>query len=963
MNSQPIPRSVDTSVCRVKPDSLTRNTLINMAIRVFGVVILSAGVSYLHIIHTLEEQTQERLSKYMTERGQRESQLFLLAEANHESFKADFLNRLQAMGNQDPVDRFNTLFADHKDGTFRLRRQFYEGDPATHSAMSQNMTGFLGRKAKFNDPSIHRRTVIAYDMLSTYGAAWNNRFFNLYMSIPKASASMAYSTGTPWGLEAPPDLDIAKEEWYNFAEAEHNPTRETVWTGINYDQVLKEFLVTGSTPIYLNDEHILSITNDISIKELTKRTLDDHLAGAYNIIFRQDGQLVAHPELMEQIKQKLGQFNILESSNAHLKQIFHLVKNSTAEQNVLDNQQYGEYLAVTRIQATDWYFVTVYPKSLLTGQALNAAEFILISGLIALLVEIILLFFVLRKKIANPLKSLLSATQQLSAGNFDIHLDTNRNDELGQLAHSFTHMATQIQEGFVTLEQRVTERTAELQAAKVMADSASQAKSDFLANMSHELRTPLNGILGYAQILARSKAIPDKEQHGVTIIHQCGSHLLTLINDILDISKIEAGKLELTPHSIHFPSFLQGIVELCQVRAHQKGIHLIYHPNPALPIGIEADEKHLSQVLINLLGNAIKFTDHGNVTFSVEVLEPDSTVPDSTAPNSTAQNSRIKFQITDTGVGIAHEQVDKIFQAFEQVGDSKRQSEGTGLGLAISQRIVQLMGGQIQVESQLGIGSSFWFDVTLPLSTDWLHQNLVRQGRQIIGYDGIPRRILIVDDHWENRIVLTNLLESIGFIVINAENGQVGLELAREQRPDLIILDLRMPVMDGFELLKQVRNDETLKQLQVIVSSASVSQLDQQMSLEAGGNAFLAKPVQADELFSLLAQHLQLTWHYEQTESETVPISSTDSTTELILPPTEDLQHLLELAQDGLLIKLSKTARQIEQQDSRYQPFIEQILQLAKQFQSDQIEELIQLHLKEASKAQREENSTLSSQV
>jgi len=199
--------------------------------------------------------------------------------------------------------------------------------------------------------------------------------------------------------------------------------------------------------------------------------------------------------------------------------------------------------------------------------------------------------------------------------------------------------------------------------------------------------------------------------------------------------------------------------------------------------------------------------------------------------------------------------------------------------------------------------------------------------------------------------------------VINAENGQVGLELAREQQPDLIILDLRMPVMDGFEMLKQVRGDETLKQLQVIVSSASVSQLDQQMSLEAGGDAFLSKPVQADELFSLLAEHLQLTWHYEQTESETLSISSTDSTTELILPPTEDLQHLLELAQDGLLIKLTGTARQIGQQDSRYQPFIERILQLAKQFQSDQIEELIQLHLEKASETQPEENSTLSSQV
>ncbi len=471
--------------------------------------------------------------------------------------------------------------------------------------------------------------------------------------------------------------------------------------------------------------------------------------------------------------------------------------------------------------------------------------------------------------------------------------------------------------------------------SKEAANAANQAKSDFLANMSHELRTPLNGILGYAQILNRSKQLPEKEHHGVQIIHQCGSHLLTLINDILDLSKIEARKLELAPKAIHFPSFLQGVVEICRVRSDQKGIDFIYHPESNLPQGIEADEKRLRQVLLNLLGNAIKFTDSGSVTLKIEVSEPSLDIP----------IPRIKFQIKDTGVGISSNEIDKIFQAFEQVGEQKRQSEGTGLGLAISQRIVQLMGGKIQVESEIGVGSNFYFEVALPIALDWVQQNSVNKGRTIIGYEGAPRHILVVDDRWENRSVLANLLEPMGFIITEAANGQEGLNQARKRRPDLMIADLAMPVMDGFEMLKQLRNDADLKDLLVVVSSASVAEIDRQMSEAAGGNDFLAKPVDAFELFTLLAVHLQLTWEYDETEADR-PLSNNQlSTAELIVPPVKDLQLLLELAEGGLLKKLVETTEKIGADDAQYLPFIQQIQQLAKQFKTEKIELLIQEYI------------------
>ena len=535
------------------------------------------------------------------------------------------------------------------------------------------------------------------------------------------------------------------------------------------------------------------------------------------------------------------------------------------------------------------------------------------------------LAFLISRNIARPLQELTDVALEVTQNaNFELQAPVATQDEVGVLAVSLNQLINRVRH--LLAEQK--QYTEELETAKAMADSANQAKSEFLANMSHELRTPLNGILGYAQILSRS-GLDARAEHGIDIIHQCASHLLTLINDVLDLAKIEARKLELNPQPIHLPSLLQGVVEICRVRSDKKGLHFEYHPDANLPTALIGDDKRLRQVLINLLGNAIKFTDQGKVSFQAQVKTP------------VVSPVQIYFAVQDTGVGIEPAEQSHLFQPFEQLGNKEQQAEGTGLGLAISQRLVELMGGQIQVQSQKGQGSTFSFTIALPLTEQWAQNRTCSQGRKIIGYQSDARRsLLIVDDRWENRAVLEDLLTPLGFELVTAENGKQALAQLQNRTFDLIITDIVMPVLDGFQFLRQLRQNPRLKNLTVLVSSASVSNMNRQKSLEAGGDDFLPKPIEVDTLFTLLAQHLHLTWQYEE------PAVAQPQNEQLsLLPPAVDLEHLLSMAQEGLMLKLTARVQTLMEQEPRYSEFGQQILNLAKEFKIEAIESLLMASL------------------
>ncbi|MGC1249016.1 MAG: PAS domain S-box protein [Spirulinaceae cyanobacterium] len=482
---------------------------------------------------------------------------------------------------------------------------------------------------------------------------------------------------------------------------------------------------------------------------------------------------------------------------------------------------------------------------------------------------------------------------------------------------------------------------AELQQAKEAADAANRAKSEFLANMSHELRTPLNAILGFTQVMNRDRNLTKEQKNNLEIINRSGEHLLSLINDVLEMSKIEAGRTTFNPVSFDLYRLLEDIEDMLENRATSKDLQLLFEFAPNLPQYIKTDESKLRQVLINLLGNGIKFTEEGGVSLRVGTISGGNNNGDSTI--------KLRFEVEDTGPGISPKEKEQLFQAFGQTETGWKAQEGTGLGLPISRKFIQMMGGDIKVKSQLDYGSVFSFEIQAKPATAKEVEPAVPK-RQIAGLapNQPTYRILVVEDRWANRQLLLKLLLSIGFEVKEAKNGQEAIEVWESWEPHLIWMDMRMPVMNGYEASKRIKSTTKGQATVIIALTASAFEQDRKAVLSIGCDDFLRKPFREEVLLEKIAQHLGVSYTYsegEEEEEEFVGIEKDNSQIEqpisnyLSQMPPEWTMQLQEAAIQGFDEQILELIAAIP---PNYSPLSQALEDYAHNFRFDKVRDLIQ---------------------
>ena len=513
------------------------------------------------------------------------------------------------------------------------------------------------------------------------------------------------------------------------------------------------------------------------------------------------------------------------------------------------------------------------------------------------------------------------------------------------------HLYAQLEDYSRSLEQKVKQRTEELAQATRQAQAASEAKSLFLANMSHELRTPLNAILGFAQVINRSSNLSSEHQENLHIIMRSGEHLLNLINQVLDFSKIEAGRITLNQKNFDLFQLLADLEDMFYLKAEEKMLQLIFYRSPEVPQYILTDQIKLRQVLINLLNNAIKFTESGGVSLRVRTVDDLSLSHGSASDASASHRSQqLLFEVEDTGMGIAPDEINSLFQAFTQTKTGQASQEGTGLGLALSASFVKLMGGEIRVKSEVGHGTTFQFNIQVDLVAPEQVEPQQPE-RQILCLEPHqpPYRILIVDDKPDNRQLLVKLLSPLGFELQTATNGQEAIQVWESFSPDLVWMDLRMPVMNGYEATERIKASPKGKETVIIALTASILEEERSLIFAAGCDDLVYKPFRPQTIFEKMAHYLGLRYIYETTALSSVSShgSAPKTTLNREILSVMPVDWVVNLHQGALEADADFVGELIEEIPESQALLAEAIQGLVNKFQFEKIIELTELIINE----------------
>ena len=544
------------------------------------------------------------------------------------------------------------------------------------------------------------------------------------------------------------------------------------------------------------------------------------------------------------------------------------------------------------IPNTGWRVVVEISEEVAYTQA-RESMWVFMQFLILVIALTIIQIRWISNKISKPITELAHAARMLGQGELSHRVELKTGNELDLLAKALNAMAGALAQALASLEQKAED----LKQAREAADRTSRSKSEFLASIGHDLRTPLNAILGYARILGQNKEkeiSPEQQQEWLHTIEESAQHLSMIINDIVDLFKIEVQRLSVFSSDVQLHSLLAGVCKKVQTQAAEKNVELIYQPSPQLPTLIEVDPKRLQQVLLNLLDNAIKFTAKGGtVYFRVTLLK------------QLQSAAIIRFEIKDTGAGIAPDKLVTIFEPFED-GHSPHAQHGAGLGLAISQKLAQLMGSEgVKVESVLGKGSTFWFEIPVTVIAEE-ESATGKQRKNGADHSGGKKRILVVDDQPHDRAVLFRILSPLGFDMVEASDGVTGVILTLEQELDLIFMNSVMAKFNSIEAVRAIRLAG--KDTPIIMLSESTLEQDLEHSRVAGSNDFLSKPLDLAELHDLLEKHLKvkMAWDYaaaRERAKEAMPLTK--------IPPPDTLAVLHRLAIIGDMRALIDNAAEL----------------------------------------------------